>query len=401
MSKFTSRPELLWNKTADHCHSADIQTRLKDAKHFTCMIAFAKRSGFAIFDEYLRTRLDEGMSATFVIGIDFYQSEPIVIQKLVELKARGAVEVYIGNFERKTTFHPKLYLFEESSGASAIVGSANMTGGGLVTNHELSVAFHGDSEDLCRQVENWIDRLIEDQEIVEATNEIVKEYARRHEIYSLNMGKAQRRAERAAVSPRGGLDTLAKILLEMKADSSDEGFDSSLERRAFNRIEGLKILKALASKRSMTRQEFLYEYERLIKTMHSGGLQRGKTTVARSREPFGEGVRSLLKLKDPNPSVLLDQLRTSFESVIGAGPNVITEILHLLDDKRYAVMNKNSVSGLRLAGISTFPKRPTKQNVDGATYSRFCADATRIRKDLGLGSFSELDALFNYAYWRD
>jgi hypothetical protein len=307
----------------------------------------------------------------------------------------------MGNFERQFTFHPKLYLFEDSNGASAIVGSANMTNGGLAANHELSVAFESGAKDLGKQIEGWINDLVEDREIVEATDEIVEEYARRHAIYSRHIAMARRRAERAAVSPDGGLETLAKILLEMKADASEEGFASSVDRRVNNRTEGLEILKGLASERRMTSQEFLDQYERLITTMHSGGLHRGKTIVARSREQFREGVRSLLKLKDRDPAVLFDHLRTSFEGVDRAGTNVITEILHLLDDKRYAVMNRNSVSGMGLAGISAFPELPTKRNMDGEAYALFCAEATKVRTDLGLSSFSELDAVFNYAYWRD
>ncbi len=365
------------------------------------MVAFAKESGFSRFAADLRSRIDKGMSAVFVIGIDFYQSEPTVIEKLLKLKNHGNVKVYIGNLERKSTFHPKLYLFEGSGGANAIVGSANMTSGGLATNHELSVAFDSGAKELGRQIEGWINVLLDDCEIVEATDEIVAEYARRHAIYSRQMAMARRRAERAAVSPSGGLETLSKILAEMKADASDEGFASAVHRRATNRSEGLKILKGLASERRMTSQKFLDQYERLISTMHSGGLQRGKTIVALSREGFREGVRSLFKLKDSNSAVLFDHLITSFEAVDRAGTNVITEILHLLDDKRYAVMNRNSVSGMGLAGISTFPELPTKRNTNGEAYALFCAEAAKVRRDLGLSSFAELDAVFNYAYWRD
>ncbi len=63
-------------------------------------------------------------------------------------------------------------------------------------------------------------------------------------------------------------------------------------------------------------------------------------------------------------------------------------------------MNGNSVSGMRLAHVVDYPDPLTKKTVNGATYARFCADAERIRADLGLENFSELDAVFNYAYWR-
>jgi hypothetical protein len=86
-------------------------------------------------------------------------------------------------------------------------------------------------------------------------------------------------------------------------------------------------------------------------------------------------------------------------SVSGAGINVMTEILHSLDNLRFVVMNQNSVSGLRLAGFNRFPIHPSKTNVNAATYADFCGKAKTVRDGLGLKSFTELDALFNYAYW--
>jgi hypothetical protein len=44
------------------------------------------------------------------------------------------------------TFHPKLYLAVNGAGASAVIGSANLTGG-LATNFEAGVALRGSLED--------------------------------------------------------------------------------------------------------------------------------------------------------------------------------------------------------------------------------------------------------------
>jgi hypothetical protein len=62
-------------------------------------------------------------------------------------------------------------------------------------------------------------------------------------------------------------------------------------------------------------------------------------------------------------------------------------------------MNRNSVSGMKMASITRYPEGPTKELVDGTVYASFCDDAKQIRVGLGLEDFSQLDALFNYAYW--
>ena len=78
----------------------------------------------------------------------------------------------------------------------------------------------------------------------------------------------------------------------------------------------------------------------------------------------------------------------------------MTEILHSFDNTRFVVMNQNSVSGLSLADVSGFPANPSKDTVDAALYVKFCKRADEIRLQLGLKTFTELDALFNYAYWQ-
>ena len=44
-------------------------------------------------------------------------------------------------------FHPKLYLFDGERESSVIVGSANLTGAGLETNHEASLWLRGEPDD--------------------------------------------------------------------------------------------------------------------------------------------------------------------------------------------------------------------------------------------------------------
>ncbi len=77
----------------------------------------------------------------------------------------------------------------------------------------------------------------------------------------------------------------------------------------------------------------------------------------------------------------------------------MTEILHSFDNLRFVVMNQNSVSGLSLADAGGFPNNPSKDTVDAVMYAKFCKQAGEVRDQLGLNTFTELDALFNYAYW--
>lgn len=78
-----------------------------------------------------------------VFGIAFAQTDPDLIAELVCTKNAYIVERISGG-----TFHPKVYAFRTGSKASAIIGSANFTAGGLGKNFEVSTLFEGDARNL-------------------------------------------------------------------------------------------------------------------------------------------------------------------------------------------------------------------------------------------------------------
>lgn len=388
----------------DH-HARTLIDHLTFATRFTCVVAFARESGFAMISDVVRERIAAGMSATFVVGVDFYQTEPALILDLMKLGKTAAnpndVKVYMGAENAICTMHPKVYVFGGADATTAIVGSANMTQGGLAGNWELSALIQGRDVDWESDLSKWIQDRVEDGEIVEADAATVERYKIRRDIYLAHMKMAEKRARRAADSPRGNLDTLRVILATMRADQSKDGFYVQVAQRAAALRKSPVILKRIAELRTSSPTSFLTIYEELLfGAWHSGGLHRGKRTVASKPIIFRDALRALNISRSSDPRVLYDLILKYIDQVPRAGINVITEILHSRDFTRFPVMNGNSVSGMRLAHIVDYPDPLTKKTVDGKTYARFCADAERIRADLGLENFSELDALFNYAYWR-
>jgi hypothetical protein len=145
-------------------------------------------------------------------------------------------------------------------------------------------------------------------------------------------------------------------------------------------------------------EAFLKRYEQLIEMFHSGGLQRGKKFIAQNADKFQAALVAILQSDQPTAAGAYQLLLDCFRDIPRAGVNLLTEILLTLDSKRFAVMNKNAVSGLGLANINDFPAKPSKSNVSAETYSQYCQKAAQVRNELGLSDFAELDALFNYAY---
>jgi len=376
-----------------------------DAAAFIGIVAFAKMSGWKLIKGVVKERVERGLRATFVIGIDFYQSDPEVLRALLRLrepakKAGGEVKVYMGREAGRYTLHPKSYWFKGREREALLLGSANMTSGGFADNHELSVELSDSGPGWQTWFTRWISERISNEDIVEATGPLINRYESRRNIYRAAMKAAERRANRSMGEPPGQIISLADLLSEMRANVGPEGFAALVKQRRRNHRMARTLLAGLARQPGLNRQKFLTHYEELIGHWHSGGLQRGKTTIAKKAPKFQAAIRALAAERSDDPATLFNLLKAHFDKVPRAGINVLTEILHTRDPKRFPVMNRNSVAGMGLANIARYPRAPAKTTVDGECYARFTADAEGLRQRLQLRDLAELDVLFNFAYWK-
>lgn len=389
----------------DEYHATLIEEHLESATHFIAIIAFAKISGFKLIRQTLIARAEKGLRATFVIGIDFYQTDPELLRALLRLrtpakKAGGEIKVYMGRTTNAPTLHPKAYWFKSRKQETLIMGSANMTSGGLKGNHEISIMLAGSNANWKAWLDRWIAERIENRDIVEATSKLIGNYERQCDIFRAAMKAAEQRATRSMAAPKGQVITLADLLEEMRADNGPNGFTKVAKRRWERYGEAKQLLTELTHEPNLNRQEFLTRYENLCRCWHSGGLQRGKNIVAGKAARFQKALRALDADQSKDAKHLFNLLKGHFDKIPNAGINVLTEILHTRDPARYPVMNRNSVAGLGLANITDYPRSLTKKTVDGDCYARFTVDAETLRDRLGLASLSELDGLFNFAYWK-
>ena len=120
---------------------------------FKAAVAFVKKSGVQHVISEIEYFLDKEANCKWVIGIDQYGTTIEGLTSLLEVVGdRG--EIFIHHDENEyVTFHPKLYLFESQDSALLIVGSGNLTQGGLYTNDE---GFAIRRLDLSAEVDNKI-----------------------------------------------------------------------------------------------------------------------------------------------------------------------------------------------------------------------------------------------------
>lgn len=124
----------------DELTHEELINQLSKDSYQECLIsvAFATRSGFLKVQKGLEAK---NVNVKMFIGID---NGITTYQALLEILKSGIklFVVDIGDYSR--LFHQKIYLFKNSYNARLIIGSANLTLGGLISNNESSILLNLD-----------------------------------------------------------------------------------------------------------------------------------------------------------------------------------------------------------------------------------------------------------------
>ena len=126
--------------------------RLQDPRwtSFRSAVAFVKRSGVMHIADSLRKFARHG-HVRMTVGVSMGGTSVEGLESLLKC-LDGHGEVWVFHNEKGPTFHPKMYVFSNNKNAEVIIGSGNLTQGGLFDNYEASIALTltlTDPEDLA------------------------------------------------------------------------------------------------------------------------------------------------------------------------------------------------------------------------------------------------------------
>ncbi|HRT58854.1 MAG TPA: phospholipase D family protein [Candidatus Paceibacterota bacterium] len=134
--------ESLFNTIAEWCKSGAGQ------KGHTLHIlsAFASGSGVSAITPLLDVFLADGNEIHIIVGIDRNGTDKDALKHLHSLAQAYETQCTVQVFQapsRQAIFHPKLYVFRKPSTLSFVIGSSNLTSGGLSANFESLMLFSG------------------------------------------------------------------------------------------------------------------------------------------------------------------------------------------------------------------------------------------------------------------
>lgn len=110
-------------------------------------VAFLKRSGIKVIEDSLLASLDKGGCFELIVGLDFKTTDPLAMKYFIDLHKRYKNVRFFcygdkGDNKNDIVFHPKIYLFRNTKETVSIVGSTNLTAGGLLSNFEVNTIFN-------------------------------------------------------------------------------------------------------------------------------------------------------------------------------------------------------------------------------------------------------------------
>ena len=157
---------------------------MRGADEFRAVSAFLSSGGLRIVEGEMRRILENEGRVSVIHGADFRITDPAAIDTLADLKTRfSATMTYLvhmdWNLQRRPRFHPKMYLATaDYQRYCAVIGSSNLTLGGLRDNAEVNVTLRGNWDDApIRQCLDIFDSIVRGTALLEPDEGFAEKYA--------------------------------------------------------------------------------------------------------------------------------------------------------------------------------------------------------------------------------
>ena len=392
--------DLIWN-TREESLASILRAHIAQANRIDIAVAFLKLSGLSLIEDELQAALDRGCIVRFFVGTDFYLTDPKALRRLDRaFRQQGTSRLFLVGQSPRNTFHSKVYAFEGNGEITVIIGSANLTQGGLRDNREACCVFTTPlNSELHEKVALLFSQYENSPDVTEATIPKIERYAGEFRAFDKHIRRAKKKANEEIESiPKLDVDKLQAFLSKYWADGKEQ---ANFRTRQANYEKAHKLLERLADCNIESEAEFMATWERLIGSpgglWHSGGLYRRGYEAVQNFLEVCQLVKEIQDYTSLSPRELFEIGLKYVPRIPGLGRNILTEIMNTYYPDKCAVLNRNPWTSLRYFGLSDFPKPGTFR---GHHYERFNNVITYIKELCGFESMGQTDHFLNFVYWK-
>lgn len=367
--------------------SFDLLSELALANTIRLATAFAHKTGW----DKLAPAISTSKAKTFLItGKSFFHTEPSVLEEWLTLSKSDRVEARL-YIERGVTFHPKVLVVEGQS-TFAIVGSGNLSWGGLHGNIECAVFV--ESSALLRELRMWFDTVFFNKAAAAPlTKQRILDYERdwkalRKPTNDLREQQEQLEDEfaaRTAAVMKHWDDAVSAA--KQYLNSSD--FQDTYEGLAKGGVRIKQFLRYPAFDFDENGWKGFYS---VLELGHLIPLYRDR--IFRKKDRLQEGLRKLVATEGKVPAILDEFLSPNGKFHIkGLGLNVISKILAVHAPLKWAVYNTPVHDALRKFGYA-----PPRGGSPAEKFISFTQMMDTLKSATGLQDAYALDGFFYDEY---
>src|SRR3990167_7261619 len=239
-----------------------INQELQNANSAKIAVAFLKYSGVQVIEQALNNCLKNNGSIEIIAGLDFKTTDPQSIHYFIQLQKQVSnlkFYCYGDKEENKTgiVFHPKIYLFEKGRETTGIVGSTNLTRGGLLTNFEVNVViketkplYFSQLEAIYNSVKFTDSVFSPDEEYLAGYSDVYKAFLQNEEraIKDRGIQTIVRQINRRAEFLPGTVPSIKSLIIEIIKKEKTRGIDFVPLQTIYEEVERLVQEKNLTYK---------------------------------------------------------------------------------------------------------------------------------------------------------
>jgi HKD family nuclease len=355
----------------------DFNERLRDATRVRAAIAFGHMTGWNEIGAAIRDSAAKDIS--ILLGQAFFQTEPDLLDALSALQCP---QFHVKLAQIRSTFHPKVWVVDHPKSSFAIIGSANLSYGGLVSNTECSGYF--DDPAIVKSASKWFE-FIWDQSF-DLDDDLLNSYRQGY----LKTLKTRQKARNAILQASDALASAQPSWKKGRAVKSAKGYFSS----SSGALAGKKRIEAMDKIRSCLKPpSFNFNKADWLEFLHIpefGSMRRIRRDTAEKLPQIKKMFRYLYDNSIPMQT-RIDTVVPNGSSfhVLGIGMNIATKVLAMRSNATMPVYNEAVEKAL-----TSFGYRLESHGTDGARYVAFCKEMRSFVKECGLSEMLSIDAFF-------
>jgi HKD family nuclease len=370
----------------------NLQAALSNATAIRLAFAFAHLNGWKLLASPI---LKSSAAVQIVAGLDFFQTEPKLLREWRRLANSSGRKALISArlASRITTFHPKVLIVttKDDAPSFAIVGSGNLSVGGLRTNTECSL--YTADENALRNLIEWFDEQWQNARRLSEAD--IKEYESKYK----EVRAATDRVRKAQKAVQEAIKARAEAIFRNRAEAIEAAkkyFSTAQYKRAYeNRKSAVdRIRQALDL-------PHLHFDEAGWKDFYSiAELGRLRPTYRASLFKRHERLTSALKFLLDDHIALQERLASILKPngqhrLHGLGINLVSKLLSAHNPQKWPVLNGPVVTTLR-----DFGYEPPRSAGKTGRYLAFVEAMDSFKTECQAPDVLALDAFFRYWHQR-